>query len=137
MIPASFTTEQIKEARDFILSHIHENSRIVKTKIQGNPFITYKELADHFGFVFDACGDDHRIGVLAGTVSEYEFSHFNLLLSAVVVNSERLNPGKGFYDLAKGMKMFNSEDAINPNGFQELQFWNDHVFKIVDCYGHK
>jgi hypothetical protein len=80
------------------------------------------------------------MGIVAGKASEKEFwnNGNHLLLSAVVVSVDNRRPGAGFYELAERLVMFNSHGRKpNPDGLNELTFWNDQVNKIVAKYGRK
>jgi hypothetical protein len=65
--------------------------------------IFYSDLGRHHGIEGD---DEYNFNKLAneiGTVSEYEHEHGRPLLSVVVVRKDTVEPGLGFFKLAKAL----------------------------------
>jgi hypothetical protein len=138
MVPSNFTVEDVKHSRNFLISNIVNNSRFVNKQVLGNPFVFYKDLAAFLSYQIESESDGDRMGIISGLISELEFSKTGLLLSAILISKEYMRPGPGFYKLAssKGLFQINGKKP-DPDGLDELDFWNNQVKKIVEQYGKK
>ena len=72
--------------------------------------ITYGEIANIIGL--DMSNPLHRkeIGDLLGEISRYEVLHGRPMLSAVVIHKENNRPGKGFFQLAQELGIYDGSD---------------------------
>jgi hypothetical protein len=72
----------------------------VKIGDNDNSFVRYKPLADKFDVPYENDHERNLFHAMLGNISRYEFEHNRPLLSVVVV-TEDLTPGKGFFTMAK------------------------------------
>jgi hypothetical protein len=134
MVPNSFSQQGISEARNFIIAGI-TGTRLVGNNIRGNPFVTYGDLARHLGYEIESEHDGDRVGILAGAVSRMEHNLFKgPLISAVVVDRIYQRPGRGFWVLGQQFNLF-PDKIIDPDGIDELMFWQEHLKASVKKYG--
>jgi hypothetical protein len=134
MVPNNFSLQEITEARKFIIDGIR-GTRLSGNNIRGDPFVTYGEIARHMGYEIESEHDGDRVGILAGAVSRMEYESFKgPLLSAVVVDKANQRPGKGFWSLGYELGLFSNE-TIDPDGIDELMFWQEHLKASVRKYG--
>ena len=70
-----------------------------------------------------------RIGHLLGEISEDEHMLGRPMLSAVAVAANG-KPGKGFFELAKGLKKFDANDRN-----ARLAFWQSELHAVHKIWG--
>ena len=79
---------------------------------RANQIITYSKIAPMANL--DMENPDHRkqIGEILGAISEREFKKGRPLLSAVVVHLDNNRPGKGFFNLAEELGIYDGTDDL-------------------------
>jgi len=72
--------------------------------------VFYGEVADWVGLDLGSPYGRRRIGEVLGEVSEREFREGRPLLSAIVVSSDTMAPGAGFFELVKRLRLTQGDD---------------------------
>jgi len=105
-------------------------SELIKVAKVGE-FITYGELARKLGVEPEWFGEGFQgwIGQVVGEVSEYEYARGRPLLSAVAVNQDTKEPGKGFYGLSGVPSSVSDGSEI-----RRLEFWVAEVNKVWEYW---
>ena len=93
--------------------------------------ITYGDLARKLGVEPEWFGEGFQgwIGQVCEEVSEYEHAHGRYLLSAVAVNQDTKEPGKGFYSLLGVPKSVKGGTEM-----RRLEFWVDELRKVWEYW---
>lgn len=137
MVPSTFTSDEIEIVRQYIIGHIHANSRYKNGTKLGKPYVTYGDMVFQVGHSIESPGDSSRAGYLAASASKAEFHNHSVIIGAVVVNKETNCPGSGFWVFAEEMGLFFCNGTVNLLGKSEWDFWDNHVKDIVKFYGRK
>jgi hypothetical protein len=138
MVPYAFTAQEIEKTRQFLIDHVRKNSYIRNGTVKGNPLVPYKDVASFLGYSIDDQFDGDRMGIVVGRASEENLPASGVLISAIVVSVEHGRPGTGFYNCARENGIFNStKKKFNPDGTEEIAFWNDQLTKVVAKYGKR
>jgi hypothetical protein len=87
--------------------------------------VTYQELAHVVGLPRSGSYMGKRLGGILGAISENEVNHQRPMLSAVAVKVDG-KPGEGFYTLARGLGLLDSDHPHD-----EAAFWED---QMRQCY---
>lgn len=138
MVPPQFKDQEIAEAREMIIRKIGQAS-LVDDQIIGDPFVTYQDVAGQLGYQIKGDQDRRNMGTLLAEVNDLESKKYekDLLISAAVVRKEEKDPGIGFYTYAVDKGLFRAYPGPNPNGIEEISFWNDHLRRAVSIYDLK
>jgi hypothetical protein len=118
-----------------------------KNELRGNPFVTYKEIAENLGYTLDDEWDGDRVGILAAMVAEQQLALGKPLMSCLVVRApNRIEgqgrivspiPGHGFYVYAAQVGLFPKKSHYDIEGTSELAFWRQQVESCVREWGRK
>jgi hypothetical protein len=84
-------------------------------------------------FDFDQESERAAMGYLLGQISEREFPHTNLLISALVHYLDANDAGPGFYRFAKRMQLI----PISSPRDAQWEFWVRHVSEVHAWYGRE
>jgi hypothetical protein len=87
--------------------------------------VTYGELAPLVDLDMDNPAHRNEIGQLLGDISKFEHRQGRPMLSAVAVLSDTKMPGKGFFTLAKELRLLSGDD--------ELEFFSGELNRV---YAH-
>ena len=122
-----------------MLNEIEETVRnalinIAKRGNRASSRISYQDLADQCRLVLngqrlDMMNIDHRnyLGDILGNISHEEDESDRPILSALVFNEQKGQPGKGFYDLAKELGRQKPMES-------DLVFWSNELNRIYEFW---
>lgn len=113
--PKSLTTNA---DRGGLLLHLRDVARQRGTT-------TYGVIADRIGLDMSSPYDRKRIGAILGELSEAEHCEGRPLISALVVSSDTMIPGSGFFELARRLGVPGTEDR-DAFHLQELRRVHDY-----------
>ena len=86
--------------------------------------IAYSELAPLADLDMGRSPDRAEMGRILGEISTYEHGQRRPMLSAVVTQKDG-GPGKGFYTLARELKLM-------PRGMSQIAFWSQELKRVYD-----
>ena len=89
----------------------------------------YSDIAPLAGLDMDSPGDRARMARILGDISTEEHHLGRPLLSAIVVSKQGGSPGKGFFDLAKGMGLYDGGD--------DDRFWVQELQRVHACWSSR
>ncbi len=96
---------------------------IAAAKYRGT--VTYQEIAQIMGLPLSGNHMSREVGWILGEISEYELENSRPMLSAIAI-SVTGKPGGGFYDWAKKLGRFTSDD--------EQSFWESECKAVYDTW---
>ena len=120
---------------DIILNKLQSDIRkkLIKRASEGG-FYTYSELDEDLGFPYSGLKNSsfiRRIGADLGVISKYELGNRRPLLSAIVVNKGKKEPGSGFYKMAYEVgKLKSVANRVNfaiKEQFKVHEYWKKHI----------
>ncbi|MFH1703730.1 MAG: hypothetical protein ABIB41_09965 [Nitrospirota bacterium] len=82
----------------------------IKSVAQKQGIIHYSEIAPLANLDMSSPEDRREIGHILGEISRYENAHGRPMLSAVVVHRNNNKPGKGFFELARELGVYDGID---------------------------
>jgi hypothetical protein len=147
-VPSIFTLSEIAQTFQFMLIRLSDCFVNDKGDIRGNPFVTYKEIAENLGYTLDDEWDGDRVGILAAMVAEQQIALGKPLMSCLVVRApNRIDeeqgkmvspiPGHGFYVYAAQVGLFPKRAHYDIEGIEELAFWRKQVEACIREWGKK
>jgi hypothetical protein len=72
----------------------------------------------------------NETGHMLREICEYEHKHNRPMLSAIVVLKDKRIPGKGFFELARGMEKLTSVSKLD-----EETFWKQELLEVYRTWG--
>jgi hypothetical protein len=91
--------------------------------------VTYGELAPLAHLNLASPADRNTLSEMLGEISTYEHDHGRPMLSAIVVHAEDMQPGPGFFTLARELgRLHGSSDQA------ELAFFAGEVKQLFACW---
>lgn len=91
--------------------------------------ISYQEIAKIMNLGSAGNYMAKEVGEMVGTISLTEHIFQRPLLSAVVVRRDTNEPGKGFFELAESLGVFDS------NNQAQTDFWKQELQKVYGVWG--
>src|SRR3972149_12077786 len=102
---------------------------IIKSGDEQTTNIRYKALANRFQIAYEYTNERNDFHKLLDAINRYEVEQNRPLLSAIVVNETKM-PGKGFFRLARELRLQRPDednDAFAIRARQELfDFWKNN-----------
>ena len=90
--------------------------------------LRYNEIAPLAGLDMKKTADRNEIGRILGIISTFEHQHHRPLLSAVVIHSSDNIPGKGFFELAMNLNLY--------DGRGDFMFFHNELCKVHNYWSH-